>query len=285
MRGGGVKPRLRVLEAMPTTERDELAYHIHVPERAVREGAASVVVAVHGIARDAREQLTRFAAFAEERGHVLVAPRFDTARDGDYQRLGRRGRGRRADLALDHALARIAEETGIRFRRRHLFGFSGGGQFVHRYLMSRPDGVDAAVVAAAGWYTFPDARSPYPYGLRTDGALAGVRMDPAAFLRVPVLVVVGRLDVERDESIRTSEAIDQRQGRTRIERAQRWVAAMRAAARARGIGSRHELLLLERAGHSFADCVDAGLARATFDFFDAVERAATDADGSNAHAG
>lgn len=145
-------------------ESDELDCHVHVPDRALREGSASVVVAVHGIARDAAEQLTHFRSFAEARGHVLIAPRFDTERDDDYQRLGRRGRGRRADLALDDALRRLAERYGIRFRRRFLFGFSGGGQFVHRYLMTHPDGVDAAVVASAGWYTFPMRACP----IRTD---------------------------------------------------------------------------------------------------------------------
>ena len=263
----------RSILTVPASHPGELAYHAHVPKRAVEAGVASLVVAVHGISLNALEQITSFAPFATDRGHVLLAPCFDTPEDADYQRLGRRGRGRRADLALDDAIRRLAESSGIRFARRFFFGYSGGGQFVHRYLMTHPDRVDGAVVAAAGWYTFPDTRHAYPMGLRVGGALAGARMEPAQFLRVPVLAVVGSLDVERDDSIRTTSKVDQRQGGDRRERARRWIAAMRAAARARNLSARHELDELDGAGHSFLECVEAGLTKTTFDFFDSIEQA------------
>lgn len=262
------------IETIPAQAPGELAFHAFVPARARVAGTAPLVVAVHGIALNALEQVECFAPYAAERGAVVLAPCFDTAEDGDYQRLGRRGRGRRADLALDQAIDRLALQTKIRFRARFFFGYSGGGQFVHRYLMAHPDQVDGAVVAAAGWYTFPDAHLDYPMGLRVGGALAGVRLEPAEFLRVPVCVVVGSLDVERDESVRTSAKLDERQGRDRIERAQRWVVALQAAARGRSLPSRHEIALLEGAGHSFSDCVEHGLADVAFGFFDSIESAA-----------
>ncbi len=261
----------RAIEWVPASQPGELAYHAFVPERASKAGVASLVVAVHGISLNALEQVESFAPYAEARGQVVIAPCFDTPEDGDYQRLGRRGRGRRADLALDDAIRRLSDATRIRFSRRTFFGYSGGGQFVHRYLMTHPERVDAAVVAAAGWYTFPDARLAYPMGLRVGGALSGVRMEPAEFLRVPVLAILGSLDLERDESIRTNAKVDETQGADRIERARRWIGAMRAAARSRGLPTRHELVLLEGAGHSFADCVERGLASSTFDFFDSLD--------------
>jgi pimeloyl-ACP methyl ester carboxylesterase len=271
----------RSIRTVPASHPGELAYHAVVPKRAVEAGVASLVVAVHGISLNALEQVTSFAPFAAERGHVLIAPCFDTPEDADYQRLGRRGRGRRADLALDDAIRRLSESSGIRFVRRFYFGYSGGGQFVHRYLMTHPDRVDGAVVSAAGWYTFPDPRLAYPMGLRVGGALAGARMEPAEFLRVPVLAVVGSLDVERDDSIRTTSKVDERQGDDRRERARRWVAAMRAAARTRNLPARHELVELDGAGHSFLDCVEAGLTKTTFDFFDSIEQAAHDSAAPN----
>lgn len=249
---------------------DELAYHALVPEQAVRAGRAPVVVAVHGISRNALEQMAGFSSFARERGWVLVAPCFDTPRDDDYQRLGRRGRGRRSDIALDDALRRLAERTKIELGPRFFFGYSGGGQFVHRYLMAHPERVTAAVVAAAGWYTFPDASRAYPLGLRVDGALAGVRMNPDEFLRVPLRVAIGALDLDRDRSVRTSEKVDGHQGEDRVERARRWITAMQAAARGRAIPGRHELAIIEGVGHSFSECVEAGLAHSTFRFFDSV---------------
>lgn len=263
----------RAIESVGSEGPGELAYHALVPEQAAQTGRASLVVAVHGISRNALEQMASFSSLAAERGHVLMAPCFDTPEDEDYQRLGRRGRGRRADLALDAAIRRLSEEGQVEFGHRFFFGYSGGGQFVHRYLMSHPDRVTAAVVAAAGWYTFPDAHQVYPHGLRVGGALAGVRMEPAEFLRIPLRVAVGSRDVDRDSSVRTTTKVDESQGGDRIERAKRWVTAMQAAARARSIPGRHELALLADAGHSFSDCVEAGLARSTFEFFDSVDAA------------
>jgi hypothetical protein len=96
-------------------------------------------------------------------------------------------------------------------------------------------------------------------------------MDPSRFLRIPILAAVGTLDVDRDATFRTSAKVNERQGGDRIERARRWVEAMQTAARTRSIRARHDLALLEGAGHSFADCVEAGLARLTFEFFDSVD--------------
>jgi poly(3-hydroxybutyrate) depolymerase len=38
----------------------------------------------------------------------------------------------------------------------HLSGYSGGGQFVHRFMLVHPGRVARVAVGAAGWYTFPD---------------------------------------------------------------------------------------------------------------------------------
>lgn len=259
---------------VPARRSGDLAYHLFVPERAFVSRRAPLLISVHGISRNALEQIEAFVEYAAVRGYVVMAPCFDTPADTDYQRLGRRGRGRRADLVLDRAIARLSETTGIHFDQRLLFGFSGGGQFVHRYLMAHPDRVDAAVVAAAGWYTFPDAGLVYPIGLRVGGSLAGVRLEARDFLRVPVLALVGSRDVERDESIRTTTKVDELQGVDRRERARRWIEAMRAAARSRSLPGRHEILELDGVGHSFSDCAGAGLAKETFAFFDSIERAA-----------
>ena len=190
----------------------ELAHFVFVPKSALASEAPSILVAVHGISLNAREQVEAFAPWVATRGHALLAPCFDTPGDRDYQRLGRRGRGRRADLALDLAIERLALALDVKFARRFLFGYSGGGQFVHRYLMAHPDRVAAAVVAAAGWYTLPDARLAYPMGLRVGGKLVGVEMLPSRFLSIPVLALVGSRDLGRDESVRTSAKVDSRQG-------------------------------------------------------------------------
>jgi len=243
----------------------ELEALVYVPP-ARSAGPLPVVVAVHGISRNAREQAEAFAPGAGRRGLLVVAPRFTERAWPDYQRLGRRGRGPRADIALERLLAAL-RDAGLASDALHLFGYSGGGQFVHRFALTHPERVRGAAVAAAGWYTFPDPAAAYPHGLRVDGDLPGVRFRPRAFLQVPVLVAVGEEDRVRDESLRRSRAVDRRQGRQRVARARRWVGAMRRAARERGLPPRVELSKIAGVGHSFGDCVAAGLDERVLDFF------------------
>src|SRR5262249_10288121 len=131
-------------------------YFVYIPHSA--GVGAPALVAVHGISRHARELGKLFAASCEKDWVGLGAPPFSKRASADYQRLGRTGRGPRADLALHSILEEVAWLTGASTARFYLFGFSGGAQFAHRYLMAHPHRVAGAVIASAGWYTYPDAR-------------------------------------------------------------------------------------------------------------------------------
>ena len=192
---------------------------------------APVFVAVHGISRNAGEHAELFAPYCEDHDVALVAPLFDGEQGKDYQRLGRLGRGARADRALESILEEIELMTGAVATPLHLFGFSGGAQFVHRYTMAHPHRVARAVIASAGWYTFPDARKRYPYGIRASRDLPDVRFDPEEFLQVPMTVIVGDRDIT-DEDLRRTKRVNRQQGGTRLDRARNWVDAMHGAARA-----------------------------------------------------
>ena len=243
--------------------RRPLDYFLFVPTGAPRD--APLLVSIHGISRKARLQAERFAPFAARYGFNVVAPQFDEDEFDDYQRLGRRGRGPRADEALDYLLDELARQ-GVACGDLFLFGYSGGAQFVHRYVMAHPERVRAGIVASAGWYTFPDPSVDYPYGTRVDAKLRGVRLRPDEFLRVPMLAVVGNDDRKRDESLRRSHALDHQQGRNRVERAERWVRAMQRAAKKRDMTPRVELALLEGSGHSFEEGMNVGLGEVVADY-------------------
>lgn len=227
------------------------AYYLCLPPD--RAAGAPLLVSVHGISRNAEEHVRHFAPLARERGVALAVPLFPPSEFPDYQRLGRTGRGRRADMALHEVLAALRREVGAAADRIYLFGHSGGGQFVHRYAMAYPAEVARFVVSAAGWYTHPDPDRPFPLGIGPDPLLPDRHFDPDAFLRVRGCVLVGEGDVRRTRSLRIGPEVDAMQGDNRVERARHWVAAMNRAAARRGLPPPLDLHVLPSAGHRFAD--------------------------------
>lgn len=232
----------------------DLPYFLFVPEEVTDETA--LFVTVHGRSRNAVKHAELFAPFVRRLGIVMVAPLFTKERFPDYNCLGRAGRSERADLALDRILAEAGRLTGGRTDRIYLFGYSGGGQFAHRYAMAYPDRVAAVAIGAPGWYTFPEGTLAYPRGLRSDGSLPGVvAFDPHRFLRLPMPVLVGERDIQRDPNLNQEPDVDAQQGLHRVERARRWTAAMQAAAGAMAYDTAYTLEILPGVGHSFVDCM------------------------------
>lgn len=223
-----------------------------------------LLISIHGISRNAREHVEAFTKFADRYAAALLAPVFTDYRYGDYQRLGRRGRGSRADLALQRLASHVIFEWGLASSKFYLYGHSGGAQFAHRYAMAHPQDVAGLGLSAAGWYTLPDPDLSYPYGIRATSDSYGLTLDPAEFLRVPGCVFVGEDDINRDGAFNSADKLDSMQGRNRIERAANWVESMNRAAAEFGYGKRYALHILPDADHDFQAMVAAGLPRELF---------------------
>jgi len=252
---------------------DRHKYFLYVP-RDLRPDSP-LLISIHGISRNAREHVEAFTKMADRYGAVVLAPVFTDYRYGDYQRLGRRGRGSRADLALQRLASHVIFEWGLASSRFYLYGHSGGAQFAHRYAMAYPQDVAGLGLSAAGWYTLPDPEQPYPYGIKPTPDSYGLTLDPAEFLQVPACVFVGENDVSRDGAFNRSDKLDAMQGRNRIERAAYWVESMNRAAAAFDLRTRYTLHVLPDADHDFEELVDAGLPRELFACLLAVRAAPT----------
>lgn len=226
-----------------------LKYFIYVPEN--RSTYTSQFVSVHGISRNAREHAELFAPLAEQYGVVLVVPVFSRHHFGDYQRLGREGGGRRADHALQRITGEIEYLTGAGSSKIFLTGFSGGGQFAHRYAMAYPDRVQRLAIGAAGWYTFPDESHRFPFGIAATPRLKGVDFDRRKFLQVPTAVFVGQWDIMHDPGLNRSARIRRQQGFTRLERGRRWVDAMNRVAMEHDIDASYKFAVIPGVGHDF----------------------------------
>jgi pimeloyl-ACP methyl ester carboxylesterase len=219
-----------------------------VPDRA--GPSTPVLVSVHGISRNADEHLAAFSG-ALGREWAVIAPVFSDAEFPHFQRIGFRAGEPRADGALDAALEALAARTGLDLRRFHLFGFSGGGQFAHRYAMLHPARVRSLHVVAAGYYTYLDRTVSWPRG--TGGREPGqaVRANCNFFLRLPIHVYVGDRDTERDPALRSGPKVDAQQGLTRMDRARAWVEHV--ARRQAGSGPAPTFDTIPGAAHSFAE--------------------------------
>lgn len=224
-------------------------YFLYLPTSLKPRTEALVVV--HGQQRNAAEYAFRFSQLAEAEGKAVLAPLFNEQVYPDYQRLGRRGRGERADLALIRMVEDASDVVPTLKRGFSLFGYSGGAQFAHRFAMAYPKRVRRAVVAASGWYTFPDVDLAYPQGVRQPRKLKGVTFSPHEFLAVPQHIIVGDQDTGRGAGLNRSVGLDRQQGRTRFERAERWMAAMNERAQSLGLTPPVTMEIMEGARHSF----------------------------------
>ncbi|MEA3435758.1 MAG: hypothetical protein U9R43_04785 [Thermodesulfobacteriota bacterium] len=231
-------------------------YFLYVP-RSVCIGAP-VFITVHGVARMAKEHAEEFAPFAERYGVVLIAPLFPKKYFCDYQRLGRKEKGERADLAFQRIIKEVGLLTGANTDSLYMFGYSGGGQFAHRYAMAYPQNVARIVVAAAGWYTFPDSNVNYPRGIKKAKGLRHIIFSSSRFLSIPACVIVGERDKHRDVELNKSERIDNQQGLNRLERGKAWIQAMADAARASDLNTEYDFKVLPGCNHSFLKCMHQG---------------------------
>jgi len=223
-----------------------------------------VLVVVHGISRNASMMIRGLAEDAECAGYSLLAPCFSQRQFDDYQRLGRQGRGARADLEL---LAMLGD-AGVEAGSFDLFGFSGGAQFAHRFVAAHPGVAASMILTAAGWYTDPTSQRRFPRGLGATDRLKGLRFSAAALAETPSLVMAGTADTERDPALRCTPALDARQGQHRLDRARWFHKRLRSLA----TDKPHHFVALPDTAHDFAQAVvRGGLPKHLFDFLNSLQ--------------
>lgn len=177
-----------------------------------------LVVIMHGTGRNAERYRTLCREFCEEHECVVVAPLFPAgiAEEGDlhgFKRILRHG------IRYDRALLDIVDQVQARWRvdgsKFLLHGFSGGGQFSHRFAYLHPDRLRALSIGAPGRVTRIDPSTPWWLGTADVKELFGVDLDLDALRRVPVQMIVGTEDTETWE---IAEPGVDAGGDTRIER-------------------------------------------------------------------
>ncbi|WP_395740538.1 CapA family protein [Prosthecobacter sp.] len=227
----------------------------YVPANAKPDTA--VLFVMHGVKRDAERYRDEWLPHAKERGFILVTPEFS---EKDFPGSDGYNTGNMTD-AKDKPLPRtewsfsflepifdaVKAATGNRSERYSIYGHSAGAQFVHRYMYFMPEArVSQAIAANAGWWTLPDLKVKFPYGLR--GSVA----DEAALkalLQRPLVVLLGTADTDPHHANlrRTPEAMEQ--GEHRYARGQTFFATGQKQAKALGVPLGWKLATAPGVGH------------------------------------
>ncbi len=155
-----------------------------------------ILIAMHGVNRDADRYRDEWTPHAQKYGFILVAPEFsnkDFPDNENYTQGGKPGTPSAFGF-IEPVFDAVKAATGNRSERYYLFGHSAGAQFVHRFLYFVPNArVAQAVAANAGWWTLPDPKVKFPYGLK------GSKVETAALksmLQRPLVVLLGTADVD-----------------------------------------------------------------------------------------
>lgn len=163
-----------------------------------------LIVAVHGTLRESQAVRARFARFAEQRRAIVLSPLFpagliDPTDVHNYKLIEYRG------IRFDHVMLSMIEQVSATYRldceRVLMFGFSGGGQFVHRFLYLHPRRLRAVSIGAPGLVTLLDPARPWWVGTADLREVFGIEPDLDAMRQVEVQMIIGSDDTSTSDVV------------------------------------------------------------------------------------
>nr|WP_298929445.1 hypothetical protein [uncultured Erythrobacter sp.] len=200
---------------------------------------APILFVMHGARRDPERYRDQWTDEADKGRFIVIAPEFsrEDFRGSRNYNLGamfdRESEELRSEKSWSFsAIEPIFDEVVARLGGQQtdytIFGHSAGSQFVHRFLLMKPESRAKRYLAAnAGWYTFADLEIAYPFGL------AGTPADEDALkqaLAKDVVILLGDQDTDPDHSSLNRSDGAMRQGPHRFARGQAFYAAAKKLA-------------------------------------------------------
>jgi poly(3-hydroxybutyrate) depolymerase len=230
---------------------DPGAVYVHTPPAlGARPEPVQVVVALHGMGGEGGGFCRSFLAAADRNRWVVVAPTFQYRNWKDPAIVGE------DDIALTRQLARyldgLPEQIGhATTQRAVVLGFSRGAQLAHRFALLYPERTRAVAAMSAGTYTVPASRlgteawNPlrFPFGTADLATRLGRRVELNKLSSVAFWVAVGADDNRAEDVPRQWDAL---LGKTRVQRAQSFVDALKSA------GAPTEHVVYTNLGHAMS---------------------------------
>jgi dienelactone hydrolase len=211
-----------------------------------RRAKYPLAVIVHGSRRTAEQYRDAFAGFARRQRCIVLAPLFPRAIDeppglDGYKQI--KVGDTRYDLVLLDMVAEVAERYRVYADRFLLHGFSGGGQFAHRFYYLHPERLMAVSIGAPGAVTLLDRDRDWWCGVGDLESQLGHVLDYGKMRRVAVQMVIGAKDTrQRRVRIRPTSPLwmegANATGRHRRER----LRALKASFKRAGIRVRYDVV-------------------------------------------
>ena len=182
-----------------------------------------LIFVIHGASRDVKRYLEAWLEQSKDKNVILVAPFFSKDSFQYYNTLGLASSSgktfKNSKTKLTNSISSFftffKSKYDLKTETYRIFGFSGGSQFVHRYMMYGTDErVELAAIGSAGWYTFLN-NEPFPFGI-TNMPVDKTRLD--WFLSREVLFIVGKNDNDPNHSSLNSNYGAKKQGAHRHQR-------------------------------------------------------------------
>lgn len=224
----------------------------------------------HGVERNGEEYLGNWIALAKTGRFMVVVPEFSRRhypKGADYS-LGRvldEPDPRKWAFAVpDHLFDYLKARLKLRADTYRAFGHSAGGQFVHRWLLFRPDNRASIIIAAnPGWYTMPEwdpenTTLSFPFSL-VGSPIGKQRLQEALSRRFTLMLGERDTNPQHKNLNRSRGAVAQ--GAHRFERGQTFFAAARDAARRLDSAFAWDLVVVPDAAHD-----NAAMAKAAVDY-------------------
>ena len=186
-----------------------------------------ILFIMHGGSRDAERYISYWLDPAKDKNVILVAPHFTKKNFPYYQTLGMATFSGKVindkRLWLNDSISSLFAYFKNKYDLKHdsylMFGFSGGTQFIHRYLMYGDDmAIDKAAIGSAGWYTFINDEK-FPYGIKNMPPKKG-RIE--WLMSKEILFMLGDKDNDPNHSSLNKSRGAKKQGKHRLDRGNRY---------------------------------------------------------------
>jgi pimeloyl-ACP methyl ester carboxylesterase len=236
--------------------------YYHIPQNVTQD--SEFLFVFHGNGRNAFDYRKAMISKSEQYNFIVIVPRFSSQDfpGGDKYNLGNifedgdNPTPETLNLETDWTFSLIEPifnyvKTAIdnSSNSYNLFGHSAGGQFVHRFLMFKPDAhVNKTVASASGWYTVTNLDIDFPYGFK-ESPLLNISLEQLFNKRL--IIQVGELDNDPNAAGLRHNQFADAQGLHRLERAQHFFNQASQLALDNNFYLNWDLMIIDELAHDY----------------------------------